>query len=295
MGALVYSFEQAVASLWRGRTASLLSIATIALALFVLGAFLLMTVNIERLVAAWRGTAELSIYLQDDVSAAQRADLEKVLDASPVVAGHDDVSRTQARQRFDALFPALAGLAAGQGGDPFPASIEVRLRPGPGTEGTVDALAGRLRAAAGVSDVRYDRRWIDRLVTVANIVGAIGLLLVSVLSVAGALSVAIVVRLALFARRDEVEIMRLVGSPLSYIRGPFVAEGLLHGGVGALVAIGLLLAGLAVVRAEYGPAVQAALGVTPIWLLPLNLCGLVVLGGMLVGGIGGMVAAWSSH
>jgi len=295
MGALGYSLEQALLSLWRGRSASLLSIATIALALFVLGAFLLITLNVEQLVGAWRGTAELSIYLQDDMSAAQRTALERQLDGSAVVAGHDYVSKSQARARFAALFPDLAGLAGGQEDDPFPASIEVRLRPGPGTEGAVDALAGRLRTTAGVSDVRYDRRWIDRLVTLANIVGAVGLLLVSVLSVAGALSVAIVVRLALFARRDEVEIMRLVGAPLAYIRGPFVTEGLLHGGVGALIAIALLLAGLAAVRAEYGPAVQAALGVAPVWLLPLNLCGLVVLGGMLVGGLGGMVAAWSSR
>jgi cell division transport system permease protein len=295
MGAALYSVEQALASLWRGRAASLLSIATIALALFVLGAFLLLTLNIEHLVAAWRGTAELSVYLQDDASAAQRTALARMLDASPVVAGRDDVSKTEARARFERLFPDLAGLAAGDAANPFPASIEVRLRSGAGTGGAVDALAGRLRAAPGVSDVRYDRRWIERLVTLADIVGAIGLLLVSVLSVAGALSVAIVVRLALFARRDEVEIMRLVGAPLSYIRGPFVTEGLLHGGIGALIAVALLLAGLVAARAQFGPAVQAAIGVTPVWLLPPRLCGLVVLGGMAVGGLGGVVAAWSSR
>ncbi|MDE3155021.1 MAG: ABC transporter permease [Acidobacteriota bacterium] len=295
MGALAYSLEQALLSLWRGRGASLLSIATITLALFVLGAFLLVTLNVQRLVGAWRGSAELSIYLQDEATPAERTAVEHLLDASPFVAAHDYVSKSQAEKRFAALFPDLAGLSGEPAGNPFPASIEVRLRSGPGTEGAVDALAGRLRAAAGVSDVRYDRRWIDRLVTLAGIVGAVGLLLVTVLSVAGALSVAIVVRLALFARRDEVEIMRLVGAPLSYIRGPFVTEGLLHGGVGALIAIGLLLAGLVAVRAEYGLAVQAALGLAPIWLLPLRLCGLVVVGGMVVGGIGGLVAAWSSR
>ena len=294
MSALGYSIEQAAVSLWRGRGASALAVVTITLAMFVLGGVLLLALNVERLAAAWRSSAELSIYLTDDVSAAQRTTILEMLAASPVVAGHEEVSKAQARQRFAHLFPDLAGLVP-EGGNPLPASIEVRLKPGAAPDAVIRALADRLRSTAGVSDVRYDRRWIHRLLTLAGIVDGIGLLLASMLSVAGALSVAIVVRLALFARRDEVDIMRLVGAPLSYLRGPFVVEGLLHGGLGAILGLLILLAGQAAARAAYGPALEMALGVSPLWFLPVKLCALLVAGGMAVGGLGGIVAAWSGR
>jgi cell division transport system permease protein len=273
--------------------ASLFPIVTIALALFVLGAFLLLMLNVQRLVSQWEGTAELSVYLQDSIPDEARAAIERTIEASPVVAGHEYVSKAQARERFAALFPDLAGLGASQDANPFPASIDVQLRPGHGADTAVETLAEQLRRMPGVDEARFDRRWIARIVTAADVIGGLGLLLATILSMAGALTVASVVRLALVARREEVEIMRLVGAPFAFIRGPFMTEGVLHGGLGALLALGLLAAALAAARARYAAAALAALGVAPIWFLPLDFCGLLVVGGMVVGGIGGTIAAWS--
>lgn len=293
MSALGYSVEQAVGSAWRGRAASLLPIVTIALALFVLGAFLILMLNVQRLVSSWEGTAELSIYLQDEISSEARTAIEQAVEASPAVEGHQYVSKAQARQRFAELFPDLAGLTAGQEGNPFPASIEVQLRPGGGTDAAVEQLTDRLRGMAGVEETRFDRRWVARIVKAAEVIGGLGLLLATILSIAGALTVASVVRLALVARREEVEIMRLVGAPFAFIRGPFITEGILHGGLGAILALGLLAMALGAVRARYAAAAVAALGVGPVWFLPLEFCTLLVLGGMAVGGVGGAIAAWS--
>ena len=88
----------------------------------------------------------------------------------------------------------------------------------------------------GVSDVRYDRRWLDRLVRVVTAARTAGLILAGLLIVASCITVMSVVRLTLFARRQEIEIMQLVGAPLSYIRGPFVLEGTILGTIGALIA-----------------------------------------------------------
>ena len=111
------------------------------------------------------------------------------------------------------------------------------------------------------------------------------------MGIAAALTVAGVVRLATYARRDEIEIMQLVGSPTAYIRGPFIAEGVLQGGIGALVAVVLLWAGYAVGRMRYGQAVSEGFGLdTLVFATPLSLV-LIVVGGMAVGCIGGAVAA----
>ena len=237
MRALRYAFDEALASLWRGRESGLLSTATIALALFVLGGFLLVTANLERLGAEWSSTAELSVYLKDDVSADQRRAIETAVTSSDAVSAHEYVSKSEALARFKQTFGDLAAAIDGPGDNPLPASIEVHLRSGPGATAKVDDLAAKLRQLPGAADVRYDRQWLNRLLTAISLVRGVGLLLGLVLTVAAALTVANVVRLALYARRDELDIMQLVGAPQAYVRGPFVMEGVLQGGVGALTAL----------------------------------------------------------
>ena len=105
------------------------------------------------------------------------------------------------------------------------------------------------------------------------------------------MTVATVVRLGLHARRDEIEIMELVGAPLTFIRGPFVAEGLLQGGLGALVALLLLRAAFAVVGAWWGTDIRAILGGDEIEFLPARMLAYLLAGGMIVGRAGGSAAA----
>ena len=120
---------------------------------------------------------------------------------------------------------------------------------------------------------------------------AIGLVIVGLLAVASAMTVANVVRLAALAREDEIEIMELVGAPLGYVRGPFVVEGILQGGAGAVLAI-LLLWGLFVAaRVRYGQLAAETIGLGTITFLPLDLCFVIVAGGMLLGCVGGLIVA----
>ncbi len=292
MRALRYAFEEAFTSLWRGKQAGLLSTLTIALALFVLGGFLVVTANLERLGTEWSNAAELSVYLKDDITAAERRAVETVLAPSDLVAAHESVSKAEALARFKQTFGDLAAAVDGVGNNPLPASIEVRLRPGPGVSAAVDSLGARLRTMAGVADVRYDRQWLTRVLSAINIIRGVGLVLGSVLAIAAALTVANVVRLALYARREELDIMNLVGAPQAFVRGPFVMEGVLQGGIGAVVALLALGAAFLALRGRYLLPLAAALNLSSIHFLPVGLCVGVVVGGMLVGCLGGLFAAW---
>jgi cell division transport system permease protein len=292
MRALRYAFEEAFASLWRGRQAGLLSTLTIALALFVLGGFFVVTANLERLGDEWSNAAELSVYLKDDISPAERGTLESALAPGDLIAAHEYVSKSDALSRFKQTFGDLAASVDGAGGNPLPASLEVRLRPGPGVSAGVDALGARLRTMPGVADVRYDRQWLTRVLSAINVIRGVGLVLGSVLAIAAALTVANVVRLALYARREELDIMNLVGAPQAYVRGPFVMEGVLQGGIGALLALAALAIAFFAIRARYLLPLASALNVSSIHFLPAELCVLLVAGGMAVGCLGGLVAAW---
>jgi cell division transport system permease protein len=291
MRALQYSFEEASRSLWRGRQSGILSTGTIALALFVLGAFLLVTANLERLGTEWSSAAEMSVYLKDEVTPAQQRAIDRLLAPSDLVASHEFVSKTDALARFRRTFTDLAGAVDGIGENPLPASFEVRLRPESAATNAVETLASKVRESAGVADVRYDRQWLNRLLSAIGIIRGVGMGLGAVLTIAAGLTVANVVRLALYARKDELEIMQLVGAPPAYVRGPFVLEGVLQGGLGALVAVAALAATFLALRGPYLQPLASAVNLSAVRFLPLEICALLVVGGMAVGCLGGMVAS----
>jgi cell division transport system permease protein len=268
-----------------------MAIATGGATLFVLGLLLWFGASASALLARWSAAAEFSVYLADSASPADRAGIERALAASGLVAGQTHVTSDEALRRFGEQFPDLAAAARSLDRNPLPASYEVRLRPELARDPAVDRLAAQLREAPGVSDVRYDRRWIERLLGLVGAVRAAGLAVAIVLALAAGLTITGVVRLALHARRAEIEIMQLVGAPLAYIRGPFVLEGTLLGLLGGLLALSLLAA-LYVAGRE--PLVAWAAGLVEIGdlrFLPASLALLLVAGGAVIGCGAGLLAA----
>jgi len=292
MRALSYFFGEAAESLWRSRRAAAMSMLTIAAGLFVLGFFLMVNANIERVVGRWTEAAELAIYLRDDAPQEQVGVVNELLSKSGLAASVQYFSKEDAKQEFGRDFPELASAAASLERNPFPASFAVRLNSqAQSAPGAVENLTTTLAGVGGVADVRYDRTWIARLNSTIRAIRGVGLVIVLLMALASAMTVASVVRLTAMARRHEIEIMQLVGAPFAYIRGPFIAEGIIQGGMGALVAVTLLLATFAGIRARYGSVLAEAVGLTGVAFVPSQLLLLLVVGGMAVGCLGGLIVA----
>lgn len=290
MRALRYFLDEALASLWRGYKTAVIAMATIAAAFFVLGGFLVVTANLERLFSRWQEAAEFSVYLRDTWTPAQRTGVESVLRDSRLVRAVELISKEEALRRFKQNFGALAQATADMEENPLPASIEVRLVPD-ADPSEVEALATKASSLPGVADVRYDRKWIQRLMSAVALVRAGGFALAGILVVAAALTVASVVRLALIARKEEIHIMQLVGAPLMYIRGPFVVEGLIQGGIGAAMALGVLWVTFLFARTRMTPVLTGAIDPAAMVFLSLPTGAGLLAGGMIVGCIGGLIAA----
>lgn len=295
MRGLTYALDEATRSVWRGRAASIMAILSAGSSLFVLGLLLLVATTASSLLSRWSAAAEFSIYLSDGLTAEQRAAVERAVRASGIVSDLGFVSADEALRRFQRQFPDLAAAAQALPANPLPASYEVRLRPELARDPAVDRLASQLRELSGVSDVRYDRRWIDRLLTAVAAVRTAGTALGAVLVIAACLTITSVVRLALHARRSEVEIMQLVGAPLAYIRGPFVLEGTLLGLSGALLATGALWVTYLGARTRVIAWAGGLVDVGDVQFLPPGLTAALVLGGAVIGCVGGLVAARSAR
>jgi cell division transport system permease protein len=289
--AIDYALRHGWASLMRGKGSSVFAVLAIALASSVLGAVGLVTVNADRVLARWWESAEFSVYLRDDATSEQRGMVETLLDQSDAVSGREYVSKDQALARFRREFAELASMTSELGGNPFPASLEVRLQDRTDADGTGESLLRRVATLPGVSDVRYDRAWLTRVGQGLDAMRRVGLALALLLAAAAAVTVASVVRLGMHARKDEIEIMELVGASAAFIRGPFVAEGLLQGGIGALLALVAVFTGYKIGMAIWGVDLTLALdGMAPRFL-PVLLSAALVAGGMLVGGLGGLIAS----
>lgn len=286
--AIGYFVEEAVVSLWRSRLVNTLSIGTIAVSLFVLGAFLTLASNLSEVVTRWSRKVQVTFYLEDGLEPRIRESLVERLRAHPSVESVTTISREEALANFRRLFADLRTLPDDLGANPFPASVEATLRPGQHSPELVQALAGEFGQAPGVEEVQYDLLWIQRLATGIRLVRGVGALLGGILVLAAVFTISNVIRLTVYAREDELDIMRLVGATRGYVKGPFVVEGMIQGGLGGLVSVALLWVAFRVFAAD-------ALGASDLLgravvFLPADLCLMIVVGGMGVGVVGSLVS-----
>jgi len=285
--AVHYFLSEALTSLWRSRLMNAVSVGTIAVSLFVLGAFLTVASRLGDVVSRWTQKVQVIVYLEDGTEDRVRESLENRLRADPAVDSIDYVTREQALARFREMFRDLRALPEDLGENPFPASLEVSLKSERQSPAEVERLAGAFQAAPGVKEIQYDLLWIERLATGVRLVRGIGAFLGGILVVAGVFTISNVIRLTIYAREDELDIMRLVGATQAYVKGPFVAEGMIQGGLGGLLATALLWAALQWL--SRGLASSDILGHAA-FALPGGLGAMLVLGGMLVGVVGSWVS-----
>ncbi len=273
----------------------MVSLGTILTAFFTLGAFLVLERHVRDAATAWAEAAELSVFLDDRVDDTTRLTLQQEIAAHQAVANVQFVSRPEALERFNREFPELRDVSSSLTENPFPASLEVKLRSDPRVADAGDRLADLLRHKPGVSDVRYDRQWLADVTALGSGLRAAGVAAVFILIAGAVLTMSAVIRLGLHARKDELEIMELVGAPDTFIRGPFVMEGAMLGGAGAALAMGALWVGLTGARQVGIETLTALYGMGQILFLDVRRAAFLFLGAVLVGALAGAIASHPSR
>jgi cell division transport system permease protein len=216
---------------------NLLATATLAAVLFVGGVNLLLLSNLGARVGRWKTDLRVSVYLVDGASKADVDALYDKVAAVPGVARVERVDKDLALARFEASFKDLADVPAELGSNPLPASLEVVLDPGPTARATAKAVGQAVAGASAVEETRYDQQLLDRIEALLDVARWGGATLGLVVLTAVAFVVSGVLRLTVYARRDEIDIMHLVGASPMLVRGPFLVSGLGQGLLGALFAL----------------------------------------------------------
>lgn len=283
LSALGYSFEEALAELWRNRLVNLVAIGTIAVSLFILGIITTLSLNLSQVLAGWSNKVQLTIYLRDGLAPGELDSLERRLTATPGVGSFEFISKEDAARRFRAYFAELGTLPDMLEPNPFPASFEIQVTAAYREPEKVRELSGRLGSQPGVEEVDYDQLWVERLTAVIDLVRLAGLFIGGALVVAAVFTIFNVIKLTVYGRHEEISIMRLVGATPAYIRGPFLVEGMLQGGLGGGLAL-LLLYGAhwILVRHILSPA-KLLIGAEWLQLPSPGVSAVIVAGGMLLG------------
>jgi cell division transport system permease protein len=230
-------FSESLRSLGANLSTTIAATMTVLIGMFLLGLF----IALGSWVVSWSDHVKrellVKVFYKQDAQEAQINDVRAQLEADPRVKSVTFVSAAKALERMQQKFPELT---ANLPSNPLPPSHEVV----PVRAEDVNAIAQSLRPLpAGVEKVKYGKQTADRILRVARVIEIVFLAAVLVLLVASTLLIANTIRLSIFSRRREIEVMKLVGATNWFVRGPFMLEGLICGLVGSLCAVLLLLLG----------------------------------------------------
>ena len=285
-----FLLTEALRDLRRAGRVALSAILLITLALAALGLFWTVTSNLGHAVARWRDRVKVIVYLRTEPSQGDVAALLARVQAVPGVASATYVSRAEAMASLKRVLGREATVVDSIGANPLSASIEIAPAASASTPEGAREMLKRLGSLPEVEEVAGSADWVERLSEWQRLLGLVGLGIGGVLALAAILTVTTATTLVLHARRNETEIMRLVGAPEIVIRLPLLLQGMLQGLLGAAIAVVLLLAAWRLAGPHVQPLIGLTLGLPElVFLPPVELIGLI-LTGTILGALGGWMA-----
>jgi cell division transport system permease protein len=268
---------------------SAVSVATVALAVVPLGGLLIVTGNMGDLLDRAGRERHVTAFLDPALDETEEEEVAGRAARVPGVERVELVTRSAALERFRERMGGSALLDALED-NPLPASLEVTLADSGRSAATAEAVKTAVARLAGVEDVAGGEAWVEGYARALALVRSAGLGLAAVLALAALLIVANTIRLAVYARRDELEILALVGASRSFLRGPFLIEGVLQGALGGAIGVALLYLVFRAALPQIGDALELFLGWSDPSFLSAQRIGLLVGGGAAFGLAGAALA-----
>jgi cell division transport system permease protein len=280
--------REALLSFRRAPLLSALSITTIAFSLFTVGLFGLVAINLRQALRGLEERVEVVAFILRGTPAETIAIASQDIAAFPEVQEVGYVSEAEALQRARTELVEFRDAYRDLQVNPLPASIEVRLKEGYRDAATVERVAQRLRGFGFIDDVRFGREWVQKLDSLRNITGLVGLVIGLAFAAVAVVIIGVTIRLTILQRAREISIMRLVGATNWFIRGPFLLEGALKGLLGGLLSLALCYAGYLLFRDKSGGTLSGL-----VFFRPEHMVLIIVFGVLL--GLGGSLVSVGRH
>jgi len=279
----LYLLREAMSNLRVNRGNVLIGIVTTAFTLVCFGVFLLLYLNLKNVTGTLQSDVEVIVYLDPGASEQVVSLIQKRLETEPAVVTLTFVSREQALREFSEQFPEESLLLEEMDSNPLPASVVVNLSPRFLDTESLSAFAERVKQLPGVTHVAYSQDWVDTLTLVVSYFELGAVVIGMILAMATVTIIANTIRLSLHTRKEEIEILRLIGATGVFIAIPYVIEGTILGAMGGGLSLALLKGAFEFFRLELD-ASGWFVGVEHILpIFPGRVSFLLVMTGMLLG------------
>lgn len=277
-------FKRAIEDIFTNRFLNFVTIVTISLAILIASAFILFFVNASELINSWKKGLRIMAYLRPGIHDTELAKLKATIESLEGVQTLQFISKQEAIDRLKAQMKDQSSLFENLTENPLPDSFEIRMTASAGSWQKIESLAAQIESLTQVDDVEYGRRWVGRFIRVVSLFRLAGYAMGALFFMATVFIVANTIRLVIYSRREEVEIMRLVGATDSFIKMPFYIEGVIQGALGAV--IGLVTLFISFYFISSGVEQGFFPGLFHFQFLSPAIIGVIVLGSMLVGWLG---------
>ncbi len=234
-------FKRALQDIRHNRLLNAVTITTIALSILIVSAAILFFVNTTDMLEAWRRGIRIMVYLEDGLDQTRHQAIATRLKGLYGVQEARFISKHAALERLRDQMPRQSAILDGLGQNPLPDAFEVQMIPTARTWEKAEDLARRLEGIDGVADVEYGQRWVERFITLFNLFRLTSYAMGGLFFIASLFIVGNTVRLILYTRREEVEIMRLVGATERFILAPFYFQSMIQGTLGGIAGLAALL------------------------------------------------------
>jgi len=242
-GRIQYFVERAFINIRQNLLVTLLTIGTITLAFLILSLALLIYVNLERVTENWSDRVQVTAYFENNLSPADLSTLKAKIRALAGTAEILYVSQEEALQKFYGRLKGQEALLEGVSPEILPSSLEIHLKKDSRDSKSITLYVEQLKKIPMINEVQYGEEWVKRFSHFMNLVRFAGILVAGFIVLAVVFIVANTIKLTIYARKDELELMGLVGATRLFIKVPYLIEGVVQGVIGAALAI-LVLSGV---------------------------------------------------
>jgi cell division transport system permease protein len=272
---MIHNYKRAIQDIRDHKFLNIVTIITIAISILIVSAFALFFVNANEIINSWKKGIKIMVYLKSDTPETNTSELIRKIQLMEGIRNVRFISKDEAFQELKKQMKRQSSLFENLKENPLPDAFEIQLNASFQNQEKVEMLATRIESLPQVDEVEYGQRWLGQFTNFFNLLRFTGYAMGSLFFMAALLIVANTIRLVLYSRRDEVEIMRLVGATDSFIKAPFYIQGLIQGAFGGIIGLTVLFISFLLISLTMEHGISPGLFAIR-FLSPGTLCGIIL-------------------